>query len=220
MWAYAGRTLQATRQFGAVIGLHRYLALRRWLDGSLDIGGTVNGFWGTYHEVDLADFAAQGYAPLVAFTEAGLENLDGGQPWRTEGISAWEYAQILHAWDMVLRREKQVVGAAVYTVGVGGAEAWLPYDVGNSQVLQHLQDYAQVQSPPPTLPPVPQGTHTVAAPRGVNVRLFPWLGKAIPPAVKTLVFGAWVKVHGEYKGWAQIGADGNEWVRADLLKVA
>lgn len=150
IWIHAKRTLDLTRTGGVIIGLHRYLELIRLPDRGIDYQTTINGFWGTYHEADINHFSKMGYMPKIVITECGLENIGAGKPWKTEGITAEQYAALMYLWGKRFELYQQVIGATVFTVGGGG---WESYDVANTPFQNELIKYAQSNTAP-TPPPV------------------------------------------------------------------
>lgn len=222
LWAYMTLTARCIKEHGAILGLHRYLQLKRTASGAVDVIETATSFWGRYHLLDADDWQkAHGFVPPTAFTEAGIERIGGTGTWKEEGVSESEYGNILNAWDNVLMPSEFVLGAGVFTSGVGGALAWLPHDIGNTKVLDYMNEHAQTKQAPTTRPPTtPAGTHRVIAVKGANVRQWPWVGPQAPPKLTALAKGVWVTVYGEYKGWAQVGQNGNEWISAGLLERA
>jgi hypothetical protein len=146
LWQYATRTLKLTQTQGVIIGLHRYLELVKTPAGQVDYSATVNGDWGGYHLLDIADFAELGYTPPIAITEAGLERIGNGLPWKLSGISDFEYATIMNLWGLRLAQSPQILGACLFTTG--GPAGWKDYDIGNTQVEKHLINYANSNTRP------------------------------------------------------------------------
>lgn len=144
-WQWYGKALEATRNYGAVLGRHSY----GWLNTDLAYR----------HQPDEVEFNRLGFrkTPLI-ITECGAENDKGMKSWRSQygnDMRAY-FEQWLVPFERTTRHDEYVLGATVYTVGTGGSDAWLGHDVSNTPIVSYLAELAREPWPESPTPPPPR----------------------------------------------------------------
>lgn len=206
MLQHAPMLFQAVRDYGGVVGLHRYMNLHRLANGEPDINRTVlDPFHFGRIPLDYEIIKGMGYGDLnLIINETGLERLKPSSvPFLESGLSDAQYAAILNRAAAYLETLPYVIGAAVFTVGSGGG--FWPHDIANTRVLDLHAEWAKQNKPappPPAVGPLVGKVCRVQA-GGLNYRAAPggeWLG--------FLAEGTRVRVIEQAPQWARIKPDG------------
>ena len=131
LWPAYVPALKACRDYGALHARHCY--------GPLDV-------WHSFrYRQDQAIFSGLGYCPQVVITECGEDAPD--PPWRRKfgnDIQAY-YQQWLKPFTLGVNQDPYVLGATVFTVGDGHAQAWHAFDVSGTGLIEILRTDPDIQ---------------------------------------------------------------------------
>lgn len=128
LWWHYQHALRAVRDHGALLGRHGY--------------GPLDDFYALRHRLDNEHFAALGFPDLpVVITECGCDDAGGYRPWREYYGSAADYwREWCQPFADKLAADRYVIGAALFTLGTGSADAWRAFDVAGTEIPEWAAD--------------------------------------------------------------------------------
>lgn len=148
------------------------------------------------------------------------------------GFSASNWQMIwnnMAAYDHEIRQDYYVVGATPFILSKPADPAWPDYspvwdDPRTTDYYAAQKDVANAVPDSTETPPPVGYTHLVYNCAALNVRRYPWAGRAEPVIARRIVAGQPVTAYGVYRdhdmryGWACISDDGDEWVSSYYLR--
>lgn len=201
-WNYSEWFLRAVKDFGAIVGRHCY--------GPLELDYAYR------YEKDAQIFSQLGY-PDVKFylTEVGADNVREFKPWKdyygntAEGFDRY-WSEWIVPFEKRIRNDPCVLGAHLYTLGTGGADAWLPFDVSETDIAERMVRLSAELGEIPTASPT--GDDDVSQ----IIAQTHFFERDTPPSVMdylTLVFraGDWFNTHQTMDGFTYPARDIGWW---------
>jgi len=206
LWPLMGPTLEQAARGGHLLGLHEY------------IGPPTSDTWHPFRYRRLLQWAARTgtNVPDIVITECGLDNIDGRGPWRnwlgSGPEAAQQYVEELVRYELGLRQDPEVIGACLFTSGTLGADAWQPYNVDGSDVVDRLLAWHRANSETPPIPPPVTPPPLSLVDRSVRVRVAGLNLRPGPAAtgapLTVLLPGTTVVVREQVGVWGRVTRDG------------
>lgn len=205
-WAAYRPALERASRSGHLLGLHEYL------------GGDDADTWLQYRYRRVLDYCrANGITPpRIAITECGVDGVMGLHPWRDQygdgpdGQRA--YVERLVRYEQGLRRDPEVVCAAIFTSGTNGAASWRRHDIDGTQIPEMLAEWARTNPETPAQKPNPApavivGRRVRVRVSGLNLRPRPGVDNT---PMTTMLYGTEMVVQEQAGLWGRVTKDG--WV--------